>query len=127
MRSTGVSYEQDGPLPYDVVPRDVQKIVYDDNAYRAYLKRKTRKELSVQPSTDAERTLILRIAKCSRVCEEDLIALIILRSRSIGTTTTASTSTTTTVGTNHDRESERVKRQGKRVRERQGKTFYQNV
>lgn len=61
-----------GPIPFDVVPEDVQAIVYNDSAYRDYLLARRCYELRM---SDDENLHARNLVRSERVCEEDLILL----------------------------------------------------
>lgn len=58
----------DGPVPYEVLPRDVQSMVYDDNKYRDFLLTRRRNELRRLAGNVTRQDLLN-----ARVCEEDLL------------------------------------------------------
>lgn len=59
-----------GALPLDVVPEEVQAIVYDEDVYREYLLERRRKDVA---SGDHENPIVKNLARTARVREEDLI------------------------------------------------------
>lgn len=76
LEASGVRTDEDdvhyGPLPYDVMPRRFQAILYDDEAFRDYLLE--RRNLEVRMG-DPEDPIVQRLNKSARVCMEDLMAL----------------------------------------------------
>lgn len=106
LRSRGIHADEDdiydGPLPYNLVPEQIQRIVYDDDSYRDYLlnERLLYDQLS---GTIAKNGFLQLLAANDHVYEENLMMLKlntpsisgIQFSSSTPTTTTTTTTTTT--------------------------------
>lgn len=99
LQARGIWSDQDdideGPIPFDLVPREVQAIIDDDNAYRAYLMNREDNTMCI---FDSRGNMIGRMACDS---EEDLLSSLLTcvehcRPSTEVTTTTTTTSTTTT-------------------------------
>lgn len=99
LRERGISCDDDDmypeALPYDVVPEDVQAIIYNDSIYRDYLSRQRRNLLAIDfGNVNAIRQNLVR---STRVYEEDLLVVTrLISSRRITRTTTTTTTTTST-------------------------------
>lgn len=88
----------DGAIPFDIMPQEIQAIIYDDNAYRDYLLRLRR----VYEDSRGNRPR-RNLASSSRVLEEDLAELLITErptshiSTTVVTTSTTASSVSTTI------------------------------
>lgn len=101
LREYGISTDADdiwdGPIPFDVVPEDVQEIVYNDGAYSEYLS--TTKWNLLTNYVDPDNTHLINrqhLANSQIVSEEDLVHLLIAISGMRDFTTSSTTSTTST-------------------------------
>lgn len=97
----GITSDEDdtyeGPIPFDVVPEEIQAIVYNDTAYHDYLSMRTHGELIVRSQRWACRR---NFGSYNIFREEDLIMFLRTHIRhSICRTSTATNSTTTTTTT----------------------------
>lgn len=76
LRARGISTDKDdiyeGPLPYNVVPKEVQAIIYDNDVYRDYLLSE-RKMIEILITTETENIFIQNLVETARVYEEDLL------------------------------------------------------
>lgn len=118
----------DGPLPYDLVPENIQAILYDDNRFRDYLLERRTEEESRDVVTNLDRRIKTALARSSRVREEVLYAA--LRSR-IRNKHSGRTSTTTSTTTSTERSStpetstkdSKLSKKGSTWKNSQGKHF----
>lgn len=89
----------DGPLPYDLLPEEIQAIVYDDGRYREYLLERRSKELS-HIGDSLRNSARPNLGSSARVQEEDLFSMMnLLCHDSASTSTTTATSSSTTTAT----------------------------
>lgn len=98
MAERGIVNDEDdsynGTIPYDIIPEEIQAIVYNDTAYRNYLLTRATNELNV---TDTKNVFRKNLAISPYINEEDLIMLFLTNIQSRVTTTTSATTTTTTI------------------------------
>lgn len=101
----GVETDKDdiweGPIPFEIIPEDIQAIVYNDTAYREYLLRRVNNICS--NDVESRENVTGRCpTRLSNFFEQDLIILIwtsisnIFRTKITSTTTTTRAATTTT-------------------------------
>lgn len=83
-----------GPIPYNIVPEEIQAIFYNDDAFRDYIVAQRRKEL--MSSSDANKKYKERVERFSYFIEEDLIMLFQSRLDDRIMTSTANTTTEST-------------------------------
>lgn len=75
LKARGISTDQEdnynGTLPYDLIPKVIQDILFNDNRYRDYLLSK--RELVELLMTGSENVFSQNLHRTARVCEEDLL------------------------------------------------------
>lgn len=103
LRRRNISTDQDdtynGTLPFDLVPENIQAIVYDQNAYSEYLLNlRIHLEANI---TDIENIILQNLRETARPYEEDMFLLMNIPSTSgvISTTTSSTTETSSELST----------------------------